>query len=831
LSKLKKPYILALSLIALFAIFSQIFIQLFLKFQEEDGHIINIAGRQRMLSQKITKHSLLLLQAKDEVAFMENQKKLKGSLNLWKVSHKGLQKGDKQLQLLRGGQSPEIKKLFKKINPYFKQIEKAAEALLVLNYLSEKTTKEALILQITENENEFLYLMDQITFQYSEESAAEVLLLQQVEFLLMFLTLFILFLEVFFIFRPAERIVKEQLTKLVNTNNSLIKKNEFISNIRLVLEKQVGIYRETQKKLAKNLAELDISKRHIEKQKDILSKQKLLLDFAEDISQTASFEYDLSSFTLHYSENLSKLLGLPTSKNINLRSLQKLICPKDFIILKEEIKQNLKQGGDFIELTIRIQSNLLEGWHYFKIKGSILYQANKAQKFMGALQDITDTVLKQKKLEGFNKDLKHTEKELRKNLEEILMMQAKLQEQQFELNATLNQNLAINNALDQSAIVSITDIKGKIIKANKIFCEISGYNEEELLGQYHNITNSNYHTPEFWKNMWKTVRQGNTWRAEVKNKTKDGSTYWVDTVVNPIRDENGEIYQFLSIRYLITDRKKIEAKIKERNEQLLQMLKTVEYQKNEIVDSIRYAKRIQRAILPDKKRIELRLPNLMIFYRPKDIVSGDFYWFTIIDGKYYLVAGDCTGHGVPGAFMTVISENLLDQIINKERVLEPWQILTTLDRRILETLQYEGIEDNQMHDGLAISLMKIDLENLELTWAGAKQSLWIFNEMQELIEHKGDRLQIGSSQYWDKIFTQETIKLEKGDTIYSFTDGYPDQFSEDGKKMKLHRFRKLLKENHQKPFTEQEKALKTFIRKWQGRNEQTDDQLIIGFKV
>lgn len=163
-------------------------------------------------------------------------------------------------------------------------------------------------------------------------------------------------------------------------------------------------------------------------------------------------------------------------------------------------------------------------------------------------------------LEGKNRQLTINEEELRQNLEELVSIQEKLEIKQRELSTALAENKAVTRALDNSAIVSIADLNGKITKVNRAFCEVSGYTEQELLGQDHRIVNSGYHSRAFWVQMWKTIAQGHTWRAEVCNRAKDGSIYWVDAVINPIYNQEGKIHQYLSIRYLITERKAEQAR-------------------------------------------------------------------------------------------------------------------------------------------------------------------------------------------------------------------------------------------------------------------------------
>ncbi len=271
------------------------------------------------------------------------------------------------------------------------------------------------------------------------------------------------------------------------------------------------------------------------------------------------------------------------------------------------------------------------------------------------------------------------------------------------------------------------------------------------------------------------------------------------------------------------------AELSQTNEALNTSLETVAHQRDNILSSINYAKRIQQALLPAREIISEHLQDFLLYYQPKDIVSGDFYWFTHTGDFLFLAVADCTGHGVPGAFMTVVGEVLLDQIINKDNIYSPAEILTELDKRLLKNLQQK--KEKLVEDGMDISLLRIDLQNQPWVWAGAKRSIWIFEQgKNELTIYKGDKYPIGSTQYKDKFFQEKEIEVQKGDIIYTFTDGYADQFGEEGK-FTIRRFKELLTTNYQKPFEEQEVILDKTLHEWRKEQPQTDDVLVVGIQV
>ena len=258
--------------------------------------------------------------------------------------------------------------------------------------------------------------------------------------------------------------------------------------------------------------------------------------------------------------------------------------------------------------------------------------------------------------------------------------------------------------------------------------------------------------------------------------------------------------------------------------------KLLAYQKKQITDSIEYASRIQTAILPPGDYIERVIPDHFIFYKPRDIVSGDFYWLTHKDGKIVLAAVDCTGHGVPGAFMSMLGFAFLNEIVNKKTELKANQILNQLRDYVKSSLHQTG-KENETKDGMDIALCIIDPTELKMQYAGAYNPLYLIRNL-DIIPFKADRMPIGIHLSEKESFTNHEFDLKKGDTIYIFTDGYIDQFGGNGlRKFKLAPFRDLLISINQKPMKEQERILEDQFYKWKGDYEQIDDILVMGVKV
>ncbi len=269
------------------------------------------------------------------------------------------------------------------------------------------------------------------------------------------------------------------------------------------------------------------------------------------------------------------------------------------------------------------------------------------------------------------------------------------------------------------------------------------------------------------------------------------------------------------------------------NKEITAQKSIIETKNRDITDSIRYAKNIQEAILPQLEAISQEFPQSFILYMPKDIVSGDFYWFAKRKNKKFIATADCTGHGVPGAFMSIIGNTLLNEIVSDKEILEPGEILNELHAGIKNALKQSNAE-GERRDGMDIALCAMEGDSNILEYAGANRPLWIFREgnREKMEVIKPNKNPIGGLETEDKRrFTNNRIALNKGDMLYLSTDGYADQFGgQQGKKMMVKNFHKLLADILHLPMNEQKEILRQHFLKWRGEQEQVDDVLVIGFK-
>ncbi|GAB4252112.1 MAG: hypothetical protein Kow0079_06640 [Vicingaceae bacterium] len=302
-------------------------------------------------------------------------------------------------------------------------------------------------------------------------------------------------------------------------------------------------------------------------------------------------------------------------------------------------------------------------------------------------------------------------------------------------------------------------------------------------------------------------------------------------------------------RNLQREKKVLEEKVNERTEELVNKSNELAKKNKDIIDSINYAKKIQDAILPSDEFFQNQLKNTFVLFQPKDIVSGDFYWLNIKNNELLFAAVDCTGHGVPGAFMSIVGHTQLDKIVGEQQISKPSEILDHLNKEVTLALQKESGKE-QMKDGMDIAICNFNTSTNVLQYAGANNPLYIISKNNieglestiskgdyHLYEIKADRMAIGSYDKNDvKLFTNHSFKLTKGDAIYLFSDGYADQFGgPKGKKFRYKQFKELLLSIQDLPFDEQKQVLINAIKDWMNYDgnvyEQIDDILVIGSKL
>jgi len=292
----------------------------------------------------------------------------------------------------------------------------------------------------------------------------------------------------------------------------------------------------------------------------------------------------------------------------------------------------------------------------------------------------------------------------------------------------------------------------------------------------------------------------------------------IETANNDILNKNEEINQ-------------INVEIIAQRDNIISQKELIERKTKQITDSINYARRIQKATLVAPEQLEQLLPNSFVFYQPKDIVSGDFYWVEKHQENIFFAVADCTGHGVPGCLMAIIGVNMLHQIVKELNISNPAEALMVLDKKVIALLKQD--KSSELKDGMDIAFCQLTKENEQTTlyFAAAQRPLYLIRN-NELTEYKGNKLPIGNAFYEEKTFESQTIPLQQGDLVYIFSDGITDQFdSTDTKKYGSKRLKSFLLSLQTMPITAQQTIIQEEMAQWQGVTQQTDDRLLLGVGV
>jgi PAS domain S-box-containing protein len=399
------------------------------------------------------------------------------------------------------------------------------------------------------------------------------------------------------------------------------------------------------------------------------------------------------------------------------------------------------------------------------------------------------------------------------------------------------------------------DKNDKIMNANESFCRILEYDSvEDLIGKPAFETLLDEEQQRVMTEQMAMREEGISNAYEIKVKKAKGGHAWMLISGAPLFDQYNNVIGSVGVHLDISYQKRIaieleekkamqnlmewqekamehlEEKVQERTSEVVKQKEIIEYKNKEITNSINYALRIQQALLPEKKELCSTLTDCFILYRPKDIVSGDFYYFKReSDSSCFLAAADSTGHGVPGGFMSMLGSEKLHDALQKGG--SPGEILAMVNRSIKNSLRRTESERTIL-DGFDIALCYIDMQTRKLRYAGAHRPIWIVRKGAEVVEEiKPTKFAIGGWTEEFQTFETHQVQLNEGDTFYVFTDGYADQFGSINKRLMTKKFREILLSIRDKSMAEQEKHLQNFLINWQGNEEQTDDILVIGVRM
>ncbi len=424
----------------------------------------------------------------------------------------------------------------------------------------------------------------------------------------------------------------------------------------------------------------------------------------------------------------------------------------------------------------------------------------------------------------------------------------KILEQSKQLEA-VNQELQKLSlvARETDNAISIMDVAGNYQWINEGYSRLFGYTYDQLISEYsRNIINRD--TSREIKNLIRECIEQEVSVSFEEHKTKrDGDKIWVHTTLSPIRGKDNKLSSIISISQNIEELKNSEQAIRELNHELEDQYNELLLRKNEaeklnerILTSINYAQTIQSNILPIQKNIDDYFESFIIF-QPKDIVSGDFYWHTTVPAsnnnhlKHIMAAVDCTGHGVPGAFMSVIGHRLLNEIVKVRGIVDPSEILQKLNELVKKVLRQEKNRNNDGMDVCICSFEQIENSNTSLiSFAGAKRPLYYYRQKQQHLGYiKGTRRSIGGTQIHrnQEDFKNHELILEKGDCVYLSTDGIIDQPAPSRMRFGSVRFKQIISEVATKPLDEQKNEIVNTLEEYRDNTEQRDDITLLGIRV
>ncbi len=518
---------------------------------------------------------------------------------------------------------------------------------------------------------------------------------------------------------------------------------------------------------------------------------------SEKLARIGYWETDLQTQELYWSDGFREILGFGTNTKPDMKLYKEMMSEEHVERLNAAIQKVFINAENY-----SFEHSLLRPdgrFCFVELTLKLVFDEHTQQpdKLLGIVQDIT------------------TRKESQKKLERLSLVAAKTSNAVFILEKDL-----------------------KLEWMNDGYTRMTGYTSRELRDKYlHDVLALCGCDLRKYEDFAKNLSTSESISQELKIKNKQGDPLWILMSLTPTHDYSLNLVNYIAIIINITKRKEAENMLVSANKELKEKNHIIEEKNQNITESITYAQRIQAAMLPTLNDIHVELPDSFVLFKPRDIVSGDFYWFatphkydesgnSITQNKIMLAAVDCTGHGVPGAFMSMIGHSLLDEIVNERGIINPNQILTDLHAGVRFALRQQ---DSQNRDGMDMALVVICKKSNEMYFAGAKNPL-VYIQDNEMHLIKGDSFAIGGEDT-RRTYTCHTIDISKPTRFYVYSDGYQDQFGgPQGKKFMRKKLRELLFANAHKPMQEQKNILNDTIENWmaEANERQIDDILVMG---
>ena len=582
--------------------------------------------------------------------------------------------------------------------------------------------------------------------------------------------------------------------KFGRVNARSIVKNGVFSGIEGIIRdvtKQVEheeVLKELNERLNKNYLdsvkqnlEIAAKNKEIEKQVEIIADKNRQFENAVDNLEDVYFKADRRLIYTYVSPSILSHLDLSSFNQVIGKPLMEFwdITEND----SKKLVLKMLRNGSVSNLPIK----------YITIKGRKRYATVNASSIFvdgvfvgveGIIRDITDNYLNNKKIQNLN----------------------------------VQKKILIDNI---PAYIFYKDLDLCYIEVNSSFAQLIGISVEELIGKTDRDVIPFDLATEYESMDREVIESKNPVYNSVKyQKDRNGNNQWISTTKIPLMSSDNEVIGVIGVVRDITSQMEYE-------ESLLESKERIEQAHKKMLDNINYAKTIQQALLTSEETLKQCLSDSFVLYKPKDRVSGDFYYIKKIGDHLVFAAADCTGHGVSGAFLTMLGITYLHDISNVKQIDNPGKALDALRDKVKTTFESFGSEN---HNGLDIALCAINLETYELEYAGAYNPLYLVRDG-ELIEYKATRNPIG---YYPKEvnFENHIIQLQKDDTLYLFSDGYIDQMGgSKKKKLKAKRFKEIILEANSYPISQQKDLLSRKLEEWSGNEEQTDDIVVMGLRI
>lgn len=427
--------------------------------------------------------------------------------------------------------------------------------------------------------------------------------------------------------------------------------------------------------------------------------------------------------------------------------------------------------------------------------------------------------IRTKQLKEQNEELIVTEEELRQTLEEFKTLNKRYEQKNLELQKYFT-------AIEQSEIAFvITDLNTIIEYVNPYFSTITGYSSEEIIGKPVKILNSDKTPRIVYDELWKKLNEGKTWKGEFINKAKDGHIFVENAMISPVYFD-GKLVNYVAVKEDITELKRKDKEIQDKNQMLEQLNIEIRSILNDLMDSINYAKTIQKSVFPSKIEMKEILGNYFLLFKPRDIVGGDFFFVRQINNFKIIAIGDCTGHGVSGGFLTIMATSLLIEYTNQIDKLTTNQILEKMRAR---TKLFFSNDSITLQDGFDIALVVWEKENNIIKYSGANIPIYFYTN-NKIIEYKPTISPIGDYPI-ERRFIEHQIEINHETIMYITTDGIVDQLNEDYRKISKIRFLNLLQEISNFDMDIQKEKIQQFFEQWRGSIRQIDDVTILGVKL